>query len=125
MSITAQVNELKSITAELKTLTAKTKRLKARKALLENEVSEFIARNNLPGVKHQGMEVRLEKRKKRLNKTKAEQESDAVALLREEGVSHPEELLSRLLEARRGKQVEVDKLMLGTPKKRGRKKKEE
>ena len=116
MSIQPQVNELKSIEIELKSLSSKTKKLRARKKKLEEKIASYIRKNDLPGVKHQGVKVLVQEKTRRANKPSKQRDEDAIKILSEYGVRNPEIVLEQILEARKGEAILVDGLKMSKNK---------
>jgi hypothetical protein len=120
MSIQPQVNELNGIKAELKTLNARAKKLRARKKHLEAEIAAYIKSKDLPGVKHRGAEIRVEEKTKRAGKSNQQRDKDAMDVLAQYGIRHPDRVLQELMEARKGEEIPIDKLKMKLPKKKRR-----
>lgn len=116
MSIQPQVNELAGIKTELKVINAKAKKLRARKKDLETEIAKYIKAKDLPGVKHHGTEIRVEEKISRAGKSNKQRDLDAMNVLENYGIRHPERVLQELMEARKGEEVQIDKLKMNQPK---------
>ena len=118
MSIQPQVNELNGIKAELKVLNARAKKLRERKKYLESEITAYIKSKELPGVKHQGAEIRIEEKTTRAGKSNKQRDIDAMNVLERYGIRHPDRVLQELMEARKGEEIPIDKLKVKPPKKK-------
>ena len=112
MSIKGDVNELNTLIVEIKRVSAQLKQLKLRKKIVEERVTIFLKEKEQPGVKYQGVAIKLEQKEKRSYKKESHKKEDAIEVLRKHGVRHPEEALEDLMEARRGEKVEIENLKL-------------
>lgn len=116
MSIKAILTELENLNndntrlkAEMKAYNtprrAQVKKNNLRIDSLNANFQKYLEFHSLPGVKFRGTEYRLKEKKARAPKKPKERDEDAVKVLEEEGVQDPEDLLKRLLDARKGDQI--------------------
>jgi hypothetical protein len=114
MSIKGNVEELERIRLELKALKSKKKTLSDREKEVLEEIRQYLVSKGQPGVKHNGIVIKLDKVEKRQG-TKEEKEREAKLVLERYGItSNVENVLEEILEARRGQAVEKDKLIFTT-----------
>lgn len=115
MSIQSIVNELNGVNAELTKCSMKRAILAKRKKALEDAVFKFLVANNLPGIKHNGVAIRLKEQTKRPVLSKAESEVAVIELLEARGIKNPEKLLEEMAEVKRGDEKVVQKLAIEKP----------
>jgi len=112
MSIKASIDELERIKAEIARNNAQNRALRKRANTLEAQISSYLQSKSQAGVKYNGRTIVLERKELRGRKGKADKERDTLALLRNLGVSDPEEAYSQLLDVQRGEAVEHSKLRI-------------
>lgn len=112
MSIKSDVEELKTIQAHLKTLQAQRKELVTRKKVLEENISNFLKEKDQVGVKYQDVNIILQEKEQHKYKKAKDKDAASIDILVECGVRHPEELLKKLMEARKGSPVPVTKIKM-------------
>lgn len=114
MSITYHVNELQKINTEIKRQSAELSKLRKRHKELEKIIQEFLNEKEQPGVKFGDFAVVLEKKSKFTTKPKKEKEEDSIKILEECGVDYPKEVLEKLERAKKGEEIEQEKIKLKT-----------
>ncbi len=111
-SIVGYITEVDSLDIEIKRLNTTLRGLRKQKAAAEAFIANYFKSNGLPGGKFRGKEIRLVSKNTRARKSVKDKESDAMSVLRDEGVRDPEGLLERLHEAQRGDEVESYKVRI-------------
>ena len=112
MSIQAELSELKGLKLELTNLNKRAKLIRKRVKLLESIIAQYIDEKDLPGIKHNGVAVILERKTRRAGKSNKMRDSDAMKVLEDYGISNPEKALRKIMEARKGDELQIDKLTL-------------
>ena len=111
MSIKGYMEELGEIKAEIKALNTRKATLCKKADEVENKIINYLREKDLPGVKYNGLAVMVERKPKRGRKKAIDAKEDAIKVLQDSGIHHnTEEVLERLLEARRGETSEKEKL---------------
>jgi hypothetical protein len=115
MSITGNINELKSITQEIQRLSSQLRTLRQKKKEIEEIISKFIEEQNTPGIKYKGNQFLPQTKHKvdRTRSTKTKHE-DAQKVLQKYGISeqNSETLVNEMLEAMRGPRTEQTSLVI-------------
>ena len=101
-SIQASIDELEAINTELGLMRKKMYALKDRKALLEENVIQFLHEREQPGIKYRGKAIIIKDETRRKRKKKAEKNEDLTSVLRSYGIHDTENALKDILEAQRG-----------------------
>ena len=115
MSITAEINELQSLNQEIQRQTTSLRNLRQRKKEVEKNISDFIDRQEKPGIKYKGNQFLPETKQKidRTRKAKVK-EQDARRCLENYGISETNSkiIVAEMLEAMRGPRQEVSSLKI-------------
>lgn len=111
-AIIGYVTEVDSLELEIKRLNGVLRGLRKQKVTAEAHIANYFKSNGLPGGKLRGKEIRLVSKNTRARKSMKAKESDAMNVLREEGIRDPERLLERLLDAQKGDEVESYKVSI-------------
>lgn len=111
-SIQSYVNELKNLNIELKRVnkTAFDIRKKIKEA--EKNIIEYLREKEQPGVKYQDMAIIIENKTKRTTKKKKDIEEDSIRVLEEHGIRNAKSVLDKILEARKGEEIENKKIKI-------------
>jgi len=112
MSIQGYVNELKNLKIELKRLNKISAQIRKQIKNAEDNIILYLTEKQQPGVKYHNDKIILQNTTKRNYKKKKDKEEDAINILKQKGISNPEEVLNQILEARRGEEVEVSKIKI-------------
>lgn len=99
MSIKQDVDELQKINAEITRLYKSIKQLREAKANVEGRISEYLTREELPGVKDRskGIVIKLNKETKKVYQTpKKSRVQEAISILQSAGVKDAEEIYSKI-----------------------------
>ena len=115
MSIQGELNEIYQINQEMKRLNVELKELRKRKKELEKAVSTYIKANELPGIKHNGTAILIDEKVTRAPRSIKDRDMDTLRVLKDSGISNPEEVWSKIQEARKGQEIIVDKLKIKKP----------
>ena len=110
MSIQGQVNELNAIKTELKALRTRSSLLRTRAKNIENEIEEYLASKDQPGLKYKGTAIIREVKTIHKIKKKIDQKSDCIEVLEKYGIDNPEKVLEELNNAKKGSPTEHKKL---------------
>lgn len=110
MSIQGHVNELNAIKTELKSLRSKGSVLRIRAKKIEEEIEEYLASKDQPGLKYKGTAIVREVQIKHKNKKKADQNNDCIQVLEKYGIHSPEKVLNELINAKKGSPTQQKKL---------------
>lgn len=111
-SIRDEIVELHSILNEVKTLRNTIKIYNQRAAKLENNILTFLKNEKQVGVKYKDMAIVVDNKQKNKTKKKIEAENDIYKILRNNGISDPENLYKEIQNAKKGEVQEVSKLKL-------------
>ena len=95
-SIKAEFEELAGINAEIRRNTESLRKLRDKKKSIEASITSYLNEKNLPGVRYNGDVILIERKDKKISKNKKAREEELIALLRENGVHHAEELAERI-----------------------------
>jgi hypothetical protein len=112
MSIKNDVKELNLLNTEIKRLSVNTKNLKNQAKEVEKRIISYLNSKEQHGVKYSGTAVIVENKLRRQGKKKTERENDAIRILTNNGVHNANSVLEELLEARRGDNVEHQRLKI-------------
>lgn len=110
MSIRNYIDEIKNLNIELKRLNKSSALIRKNIKEAEKNVIEFLKEKNQPGVKYEGFEIRIENKQKRASKNKKDIEEDCLRVLEEYGISNPKSVLVEILEARKGEEIDSQKI---------------
>jgi len=110
MSIQNYVNELKEINTEIKRLKGVTTNLKKRSMLIEKNIISYLNEKNIPGVKDKDTAIIIENKKKRINVSKKSAEQESIKILESHGIMNAKNVLNEILEARKGNNIEMQKV---------------
>lgn len=112
MSIQGKVNELNSIQNELTAIRKRSSGLRQRAKQIEQEINDYLDAKDQPGLKYKGMVIIRETKPKHKTKKKADQKTDAIYVLKQNGIDDPERVLEEILTARKGSPTEHTKLKI-------------
>ena len=118
MSIQGQVNELNAIKSELKSLRSRGTFLRNRSKKIEDEIEEYLASKDQPGLKYKGTAIIREVKTKHKTKKKIDQKADCIQVLERYGINSPEKVLEELAKAKKGSPTEHKKLKFTKYKKK-------
>ena len=108
--IQADVYELKQINTEIKRLQNVIKDLRKRASSLETSIVNYLNEKDQKGIKYEGSALILENKIRRVSKSKQKAEEDCCRILRENGVSNPQDVLTQIIESRKGESIKHHKL---------------
>ena len=108
--IQIQVNELNSIKTELKSLRARGVLLRIRAKKKEDEIEDYLASKDQPGLKYKGTAIIREVKTKHKTKKMVNQIADCIEILEKYGIPGPEKVLEELNQAKKGSPTEQKKL---------------
>lgn len=100
--INHDVKQLTHLADEIKRRRKELNELKKAKAECEERILNYLEANDLPGMRHQGMTIIAEEKKKRRHVKKTERENRGAEILAKHGIYNSKEALDELLEAMRG-----------------------
>jgi len=112
MSIQGDVAELEGLKQEITNLSRRLKKLRKHKQAVELKIMNYLHSKNTHGVKHRGTALVMEEKMTRSSKSNKQRRQDAISVLESYGVNYPEEVLEKLMEARKGEQVSTNKLKM-------------
>ena len=118
MSIQGQVNELNAIKFELKSLRSRGTLLRLRAKKIEDEIEDYLASKDQPGLKYKGTAIIREVQTKHKTKKKVDQKADCIEVLERYGINSPEKVLDELTNAKKGSPTEEKKLKFKKYKKK-------
>jgi hypothetical protein len=110
MSIQGQVNELNSIKAELKSLRIRGSLLRSRAKKIEQDIEEYLASKDQPGLKYKGTAIIRQVQTIHKNKKKVDQKNACIQVLESYGINSAEKVLEELTKAKKGSPTEHKKL---------------
>lgn len=110
MSIKQDMHELQSIRHEIKVLNGRRKSLREKEKDVEQRIQDYLRSKDQPGVKYNGTAIILENKEQRKVKKAKDRDRDALDILEEYGIENGQQVLQRILDARRGDPVPVSKL---------------
>ena len=113
-SIKHLIIELQQVNNELKRVTAIGKQLRKQSKSIESEIIEYLEINNQPGVKYNGTAIIVKRKSKRATKKNKDKDNDAIEVLKDYGIDDPERVLKQLLDARKGDEIEENKIDIKT-----------
>jgi len=107
MSIKASIQEYESIKSELKTLMTRSRLLRKKLKNIEGEIANYLESKNQIGVKDEFSKkaIILISKETHSHKKVKEREEDSIRILRDNGIEDAEEVLKKILEARKGEKV--------------------
>jgi hypothetical protein len=117
MSIQNYVNELKDINTEIKRLKGVTSDLKKRSIQIEKNIISYLNEKNIPGVKDKDTAIIIENKKKRISVSKKNAEQESIKILESHGIMNAKNVLNEILEARKGNNIEMQKVKVTDIKK--------
>ena len=112
------INELKNLNIELKRLNKASHVVRQRAKQVESDIINYLREKEQPGVKYQDMAIVVENKTKRINKSKKDIEEDSLRVLEDYGISNAKEVLDEILRARKGEEIENQKLKIKNIKKK-------
>ena len=101
---------MKNIDAEIKRQAGSLKLLRKRKTELEQNIVKYLEEKEQPGLKFQGEAIIIQSKSARKTKKKGEKLADSLSILENYGIHNAEKVLSEILEAQRGEEIEVRKI---------------
>jgi len=111
-SIQNNVQELKDINNEIKRLQIETKKLKKRAQDIEKNILSYLNEKEQPGLKYQNTAIIIENKAKRVLRPKKDIDSNAIRILEENGVHNAGEIMRKIVESRKGEQIQMQKVKL-------------
>lgn len=108
--IQSDVYELKQINTEIKRLQNVIKELRKRSSSLETSIVNYLNEKDQKGIKYEGNALILENKIRRVTKSKQKTEEECVRILSENGVNNPQDVLSQIIESRKGEPIKHNKL---------------
>jgi hypothetical protein len=111
-SIQSYVSELKNLNIELKRVNKNAFDIRKKIKEVEKNIIEYLREKEQPGVKYQDMAIIVENKTKRANKKKKDIEEDSIRILEENGIRDPKNVLDKILDARKGDEVENKKIKI-------------
>lgn len=112
MSIQNYIDELKNLNIELKRLNKASAIIRKNIKESEKNIIEYLNEKDQPGVKYQDFAIVLENSQKRVTKKKKDIEEDSIRVLEEYGLSNPKSVLEKILEARKGEEIDSQKIKI-------------
>jgi ABC-type uncharacterized transport system fused permease/ATPase subunit len=112
------ISELKSLYTELKRLNKAAHLIRQRIKDVEKNVIEYLKEKEQPGVKYQDMAIIIENKTKRVNKSKKDIEEDSLKILEENGINNAKEVLDEIIRARKGEEIDNEKIKIKNIKKK-------
>ena len=110
MSIKGDVNELKQINTEIKRVSEHLRNLRKMAKEIETRIINYLSEKEQPGLKYKGNAIILENKLKREHKKNKDKQEDALKVLKNYGIENPDEVLSEIMEARKGEKIEQQKI---------------
>ena len=120
MSITGEINELKSINQEISRLSNNIKDLRKKKKNLEKKITEFIDKQEQSGLKYKGQQYKCKITKISDRKRTVEnRKSDGCSVLEKYGIENKNAniIMKEIMEAMKGDKIEEKKLIIKDIKK--------
>jgi hypothetical protein len=111
-NIQKSVEELKNINSEIKRLKTSLSQLKSRSGVLEKNIISYLNEKDIPGVKDKDTAVIIENKKKRVNVSRKNTESECLKILQSHGVDNAEAVLKEISDARKGQSIPLQKVKL-------------
>ena len=96
MSIKTDIEELRKINVDIKRSLETLKKLRNAKKKIEKTVTAYLKEHNIPGVKHNGNIILLEKKNKNVLKPKKERQEKLIELLQSSGIHNSKELADKI-----------------------------
>ena len=116
-NIQGLVTELKQLNVEIKRLSKKTSELRKQSKAVESQIVEYLKHKEQPGLKYNDTAIILETKSARTTKKKADMETDAIEILERHGIDNADSVLKEILDARKGDEIEKQKIKLKPIKK--------
>lgn len=95
-NVKADIEELKRINTEIIRNLESLRKLRKRKGEIEERVKEYLNEKDIPGVKHNGDVITVEKKEKTVVKTKKGKDAKIMELLEASGVRDAREVAERI-----------------------------
>lgn len=111
-SAKADVMELNELKIEIKRVAKTLKDLRVREKTIEERLTKYLSETNQPGIKYGATAIVLEEKTPHSRKKKKQVEEDTLSLLRDLGISQPEEVMKNLDAVRKGSPVFKQKIRL-------------
>lgn len=96
MSIKTDIEELRKINVDIKRSLETLKKLRIAKKNIEKNLTTYLKEHNIPGVKHNGNIILLEKKNKNILKPKKERQEKLIELLQSSGIHNSKELAEKI-----------------------------
>ena len=115
MSITGQINELKSIKKEIDRLSNQLRDLRKKKKVLENAITEFIDNQEQSGLKFKGEQYKIKTSQiSDRKRTVDDKKSDGCSVLEKYGISdkNANTIMKEIMSAMKGPPIEQKKLVV-------------
>jgi hypothetical protein len=94
--IKADIEELKNINTEISRNLDALRKLRKRKNDIEIRVKEYLNGKDIPGVRHKGDIITIEKKEKTIVKTKKGKDAKIQELLESAGIKNAKEMTERI-----------------------------
>ena len=107
MDISGKFSEIQNLTEEIERLSKTLKRLRLQKQAVEQEVIAYLKKVKQPGIKKGDIILLQSQKVYGPPKKKRERESDGINVLKNHGVDKPDEVLTEVVEAMKGKKKVV------------------
>jgi len=111
-SIQSYVNDLKNLNIELKRLNKNALEIRKKIKEAERNIIDYLREKEQPGVKYQDMAIIIENKTKRVSKKKKDIEEDSIRVLENVGISNAKSVLDKILDARKGEEIEDKKIKI-------------
>ena len=111
------VSELQNLNIELKRIKKTSSELRKKIKIVESNIMEYLKEKQQPGVKYHDTAIVIENKSKRTSKPKKDKEEDALRILEEYGIRDSKNVLEQILDARKGDEIEINKLKIKKIKK--------
>ena len=97
MSVKSDVEELQKINVDIKRTSDSLKKLRAAKKETEKRVADYLNKRDIPGVKHNGDVIILERKQRNIyNKPKKERNQTLLELLESSGIKNAKEVAEKI-----------------------------
>lgn len=117
MSIKTYVNELNQINIEIKRVSQHLRTLRKKSKEMETYIVDYLKMKDQPGLKYDNTAILVETKSKRVAKKKSDAEEDIIRLLEDHGIDDPRSVLQEIAEAKKGQEIEQNKIKIKKIKK--------
>jgi hypothetical protein len=95
-NVKADIEELKRINTEINRNMEIVRKLRKRKSEIESRVTDYLNEKDIPGVKHNGDIITVEKKEKTITKSKKGKDAKIMELLENSGVKDAKEIIEKI-----------------------------